>query len=430
MVYDAGSRTAPSSSPTEAEAWQAARASIAEQLKRTAGTKTAPGAPKASLGNLNLILCGDPEIAPTIGYDEFRGVYTWKGKPTSDEEETKVNTAIEGLYGLTCPTSLMREAYCFVAKQRSYHVVRDYLKRLVWDGAPRIDTMLTAYTGAEDTALTRAMSRRFLLSCVARVVDPGCQVDTTLILVGRQGVRKSSFFRALVPEPSWFSDTAIDMAGKDAYAQMQGVWLYELAELASLRARDAEAVKAFLSARVDRYRPAYARNVIQLPRQTVFVGSTNEAEFLDDPTGARRFWPVAVEEIDTEAVARDRDQLWAEAYEVFDVQPRPQWWLTAEEGEALLQSQSTYTRSDPWADVIGAWLSPTSVSDIQVSPTQLYEGLTVAYLLSSVLNVDLTQQHKAAAMRVGGILTRLGFTKRQRMVNGVRMWRWFPSVLE
>lgn len=430
MVYDAGQKTDQSSLPSTAETWQATRTRIQEQLKRSAGTKTTPGAPKATLHNLNLILTGDPEIAPAIGYDEFRGVYTWARKATSDEEETKVNTRIEIIYGVTCPTSLMREAYCLVARQRTYHVVRDYLTPLTWDGVPRIDTMLTTYTGAEDSPLTRSISRRFLLSCVARVVDPGCQVDTTLILVGRQGVRKSSFFRALVPEPTWFSDTAIDMASKDAYAQMQGIWLYELAELASLRARDAEAVKAFLSARVDRYRPAYARNVIQLPRQTVFVGSTNEAEFLDDPTGARRFWPVAVEEIDTEAVSRDRDQLWAEAYEVFDVRPRPQWWLTSEEGEALMQSQSTYTRGDPWADVIGAWLSPSSVTDIQVSAVQLYEGLTVGYLLSSVLSVDVTQQHKAAAMRVAGILTRLGFVKRQRMISGVRMWRWFSSVVQ
>ena len=263
------------------------------------------------------------------------------------------------------------------------------------------------------------------------MLEPGCKVDTVLILVGPQGAGKSSFFRAMMPKREWFSDTPIDFSHKDAYAQMQGIWVYELAELGGMRARDAETIKAFLAAGVDRFRPPYARNVVELTRQNVFVGSTNEDEFLDDPTGARRFWPVRVGEVDLEALEADRDQLWAEVYEEMTPgvgRPLPPWWLSPEEDAELAEDQVVYTRGDPWGDIVAAWTSPQHVTEIGVTAADIRDGVTVAHVLGAVLAIDVGQQHKAAAMRVAGILTRLGWRKKKGSFNGRRESRWFLST--
>jgi len=146
--------------------------------------------------------------------------------------------------------------------------------------------------------LIAAISSKFLISAVARVMsDDPTKVDTTLILLGPQGVGKSSLFRVLAKDPDWFRDTALDISargGRDTYTKLNGVWIYELAELASTRTRENESIKAFLTSEVDVYRPAYARYDIEKVRSNIFVGTSNELEVLRDPTGARRFWTVTI----------------------------------------------------------------------------------------------------------------------------------------
>jgi predicted P-loop ATPase len=121
---------------------------------------------------------------------------------------------------------------------RPYHPIRDYLEGLRWDGRERLAGLLHGYAGAQDTEINRLISQRFAVSCVARVMSPGAKVDTVLILAGRQGLGKSTFFRALCGA-EWFRDTALDIRNKDAFLALRGAWLYEMAELASMRARDA-----------------------------------------------------------------------------------------------------------------------------------------------------------------------------------------------
>ena len=407
-----------------AQAAEAERGSVRAQLVRPpARADGAERPPLPCLQNLDTILSLDPTIGLRIGFDAFAGQHTWDGVPTTDEEETRVNTEIQIRYELRCATALMREAYCAASLRRQFHPVRDYLDSLVWDGVPRVDTFLSTYAGAEDSSLTRAMSRCFLRSACARIHAPGSKVDTVLILIGAQGVGKSSLFRALVPKPGWFSDTPIDLSSKDAYGQLQGVWLYELAELASMRARDAEVVKGFLSAQVDRFRPPYGRNVVILPRQSVVCGSTNEPEFLDDPTGARRFHPVRVGRVDLTGIARDRGQLWAEAYEPFGDAVPPTWWMTPEEDAQLVEAQAPFQRTDPWETAVREWLYPALPGESQ-SFYAHRDGLTIAQLLTHALSVPAPQQTRAAAMRAAGILTRLGWAKSRALSGGTRDVRW------
>jgi putative DNA primase/helicase len=281
----------------------------------------------------------------------------------------------------------------------------------MWDGVPRIDTLLSAYASADDTPLHRQMSRKWRLSAIARVMEPGCKVDTMLILVGMQGAMKSSFFSALCHDKEWFSDTTLDIGDKDAFMALAGVWIYEIGELSALQGREAEPVKAFLTSRTDRFRPPYGRNIVHRDRQGVFVGSTNASEFLDDPTGARRFWPVRAGAVDLEGVKRDHVQLWAEAMEVYQT-GKERWWFTAEEEKHLNTVRDEYQRADSWQEAIVDWLSGQM------------GGVTIREVLSEALHLDLREQTKAATMRAAAIVAGSGWRKRRVMIGAVQSWRW------
>jgi predicted P-loop ATPase len=222
---------------------------------------------------------------------------------------------------------------------------------------------------------------------------------------------KSSFFAALCHKKEWFSDTTLDIGDKDAFMALAGVWIYEIGELSALQGREAEPVKAFLTSRTDRFRPPYGRNIVHRDRQGIFVGSTNASEFLDDPTGARRFWPVRAGAVDLEGVKRDHVQLWAEAMEVYQT-GKERWWFTAEEEKELSTTRDEYQRADSWQDGIAEWLSKQMGS------------VTIRDVLEGALDLQLRDQTKAYVMRAAAIVAASGWKKRQEMVNGTRSWRW------
>lgn len=366
------------------------------------------GVPTACLLNFVSILDGDPAFRDRCQRDDFRLRTLVDGRPVRDDDETSINVEIARMYGIKAPSSLVGEAIRHVGNQHPFHPVVAYLDALAWDGTPRIDTWLVDRCAAEDTPLVREIGRCFLLSAVARVKQPGCKVDSVLILVGAQGIGKSRAFATLAGE--WFSDSFVDFSSKDAYQQLPGVWIYELAELDGLRRSESSAIKAYISAQVDHYRPSYGRNIIDVPRQTVFVGTTNEAEFLRDPSGSRRFWPVAVLAIDLIGLAADRHQLWAEARVRFE-QGEP-WWLSAEADAARVAASEPYREVDAWEDPVGRWAAERS------------DPFSVAEVLAGALSVETSRQTKRDAMRVAGILSRLGLVKRRVRVGDERPVLW------
>ena len=367
--------------------------------------------PVSSLTNLEMVLGEDPAFFANIGHNVFTDEVTWHEKRLTDTTETIINLQIQKGYRLSMPTERVREVIMVIAREHPYHPVQKWLKGLMWDGVPRIDTLLSAYASADDTPLHRQIARKWMLSAIARVMVPGCQVDTMLILVGIQGAMKSSFFRALCHDKDWFSDTTLDIGDKDAFMALAGVWIYEIGELSALQGREAEPVKAFLTSRTDRFRPPYGRNIVHRDRQGVFVGSTNASEFLDDPTGARRFWPVRAGAVDLEGVTRDHVQLWAEAMEIYQT-GKERWWFTAEEEKELSTTRDEYQRADSWQDGIAEWLSKQMGS------------VTIRDVLEGALDLQLRDQTKAYVMRAAAIVAASGWKKRQEMVNGTRSWRW------
>lgn len=216
--------------------------------------------------------------------------------------------------------TLIDEAITVIADRFQEHPVREYLQGLKWDGVARIDNWLRIYCKAEAAEpYLKEVSRKFLLAMVKRVFEPGCQWDYVLILEGKQGKFKSSVARALASD-RWFMDNLPDLRDKDAMLNLQGKWLVELAELHNVKFTDRSAVKGFLTRRIDTVRPHYGKHKEEVPRQSVFIGTVNEGQYLSDPTGDRRYWPVRVHECNVEELKKVRDQLFAEAYYVYKTQ--------------------------------------------------------------------------------------------------------------
>lgn len=263
---------------------------------------------------------------------------------------------------LACDTTIAQimMAVALVSKDHAYHPIEDYLRTCTkqWDGVERLDTWLTSYVGAEDTAYTRAVGARWLISAIARIAEPGCQVDTMLVLEGAQGARKSSVLRALGGE--WFMGSGIDMSSKEGALNLRGKWIIEIAELAGLNRTDVETVKAFLTTPSDDYRPPYGRVTVKVPRTSVFAGTVNHSEYLRDETGGRRFWPVAVGTIELESLVRDRDQIWGEAVVRYAIGDR--WWLDTAELEAAAGVETADRLvGDEWSEAFVAWLQDDQV---------------------------------------------------------------------
>ena len=240
-----------------------------------------------------------------------------------------------------------------MARESNYHPVRAFLSSLQWDGVARAEHWLMEYCrSAVRPEYLSAVGRRFLISAVARVFAPGCQADHMLVLEGPQGTFKSSTARALAMNPEWFAGSLPDIHSKDAALQLVGRWIIEISELRAIRGTQVEAVKAFISTPIDTFRPPYGRRTAQFPRQSVFIGTTNEADYLKDHTGNRRYWPVKVGRIDIDAIERDRAQLWAEAVKLY--QEGVVWHLTRAENELAIEQQAERVhRSELEQDVSG-----------------------------------------------------------------------------
>jgi predicted P-loop ATPase len=291
------------------------------------------------------------------------------------------------------------------AQERAFHPVRGYLERLAWDQAPRLDRWLAYYLGAEQSTYVAAIGKMFLIGMVARILEPGCKCDYMLVLEGEQGAGKSMACAALAGE--WFSDSLPDVARDQEVAQhVRGKWLIEVAELSATSRAEAEALKAFVTRPIERYRPSYGRKEVIEPRQCVFVGTTNKSTYLRDETGARRFWPVKVGRIDIEALRHDRDQLFAEAVQRYRAGER--WWPDAAfESEHIRPAQDDRFEADPWEEAIATYA------------TRL-PRVRVVDVACDALFLEKAKVGTAEQRRISAVLIKLGW-KSKRDEKG----RWY-----
>ena len=286
---------------------------------------SASGGYEKTTNNILLILKNDPLLKDKFAFDEFanrsliKGTLPWDKRDElrqhTDDDDAGLRWYLEIIYGITGKDKI-NDGLALAAKAQKINHVKGYLESLVWDGKKRLDTLLSDYLGADDTAYTRAVIRKSLAAAVARVMAPGTKYDYMPILAGPQGIGKSTFLRTLGGR--WYSDSLSSFEGKEAAEMIQGTWINELGELNGMTKSETNAVKQFLSKTDDIYREPYGRKTVNFPRRCVFFGTTNDSEFLKDKTGNRRFWPVDVginkpsKNVFT-GLEAELDQIWAEA---------------------------------------------------------------------------------------------------------------------
>lgn len=327
---------------------------------------TEKGGLATTIENVVLILQNDPKLAGSLALDEMnRAIVTKRSLPWrkvdgisqwTDSDDSALRRYLEKLYGIASKDKIF-DAVNSAAREASFHPVRDYLADCTWDGVQRVDTLLIDYLGAEDNEYVRAVTRKALVAAVARVYRPGIKFDYMLTIRGRQGIGKSTIFAKLGGE--WFSDSFTTMQGKDAYEQVQGVWIMEIGELAGMRKAEAETIKLYISKQSDRFRPAYGRRIEEFPRQCVFIGTTNETQFLRDTTGNRRFWVVDTpndptrdlwEELTEETVRL----IWAEAVELY--KKGEKLFLPKKLEETAREVQASYEEENPKTGIVAEYL--------------------------------------------------------------------------
>lgn len=375
------------------------------------------GRAKKTLANALIPLRADPAWKGALHYNDFsHRIEIHRELPWRAPSAPAIETGPSGLeprawgeyddlmltewlqnIGIEIATKIAGEAAYTVARENAYHPVKNFLGALKWDGTARIEKLLITYFGADDTLYHREIGRRWLISGVARILGagPDCKADCVLVLEGKQGLQKSTALKVL--SSPWFLDDLRQFGSKDAAMKIAGRWIIEIAELTAMNEVTVEACKAFFGQTMDCFRPPYGRRVIDAPRQCIFAASTNKNIFLKDETGDRRYWPVACTAIDIAALRRDRDQLWAEAQELYKT--GNVWWLdTPELRTAAEEEQRMRFEADPWESEVRNWLRGKT----EITPENV---------LRDLYDFEREQVNKALRNRISSILRHLNWER-------------------
>lgn len=388
----------------------------------------------SSVRNVLAVLRYDTRWAGRLRRNSFTYENELDGQPMTDEVETQFIEWASLNYAVNFTSEHVLKSMSLIAAETRHNPVLDHLNSLVWDGVERMDHWLVAFCGCDpQDGLTAKYARRFLLSAVARQFEPGCKVDTALILHGGQGALKSTVLEALA-YGKWFSDSHIKIESKEGYQSIMGVWIYEFGELDSLKRREAEAVKSFLSSRKDKFRPPYAHHDILALRQVVFCGTTNEDEFLVDPTGNRRFWVVTVGDIDIEGLKLALDQIWAEAVHEYRAAedcpacalagrcPEHRWWFDRDEEAVRAPANDRYQVTHQWQHLIEVWCHEHA--DNRKAGVHTHE------VLKEAVGIDKGDITKLMEMSLHTMMVSCGWTKPAGAirVDGRRARGYYPPT--
>ena len=377
------------------------------------------------LANVLIALREETELLTAMGFNEMKqhsvAMEEWpharralSGKPPPHAiEKDDISRLQEWLQekGLArIGKEIVSDAIEVYARERPFHPIRDRLNLIEWDGEQRLSTWTHECLGAPDDEYHRAIGRMFLISMVARILRPGCKCDYIISLEGPQGEEKSKFCRALAGGDEYFSDSLPPIDGDQVRLSMhlKGKWLVEIAELAAILRADPEGIKHFISRQAEDYTPKFGHNPVHEPRQCVFIGTTNDDEYIRDATGGRRYWPLVATGVRVDRLEAMRDQLFAEA--VHALHMGEQWWPDREFEKAVIAPiQDDRQWEDAWTPQVGQHIE---------TQTQI----TIAQL-AQLMGIETARLDRMVQRRLADILRKPYGWRKFRSTNGVKVWR-------
>lgn len=406
---------------------------IRYDLERTGGNYSQP---QANVVNAYKVISQDPALRDKFWYDEFLEKILTGDPPRewTDVDDTHIQMYIQSEIGIArIGSDHVSRAIIAYAQNRKRNCFVDWLKTLKWDGIPRIAQCFSDHFGADNTQYVQSASRNFFISLIARGCDPGCQVDTVVVLEGSQGTGKSSTLR-IIGGP-FFTEQHESATNPKAFCEvLQGKLLIEIAEMDSFTRSEVTRVKAVITNRNDRYRAPYERHSKDHPRRCVFVGTTNKDQWAQDETGGRRFVPVLCSgQIDLAAILAQREQFYAEAYAIFcrvainatpeeRVAAQADWW-TMPERETKIEQEKRF-EEDAWEETILEHIeySRDFATGELKKRTELLDRLSTNEVMADVLKIPVEHRTRAEQMRIAKIFRHIGW-KRTRIG---KIWTYTP----
>jgi predicted P-loop ATPase len=404
-------------------------------------TRTGSGEPKETFANLVLALQHTAPWATQCWYDLVRELPMCGQEALSDDLVGRAALALERRVGLPIRNlRLVQAALVQHCRATPRDVLKEYLETLVgkWDGTPRLDTWFINSCGAEDTPYSRSIGRLILLGMVARAENPGCQFRSVPVLEGPEDLGKSKLVETLA-SPEWYRVLSNSLEGKESHMLLQGVWVAELDELASLRRTEEPRLKSFITMKKDDYVPKFANAPVSRLRRTIFIGTVNpdgESTYFSGQTGNTRFLPIPITTADIAAVQRDREQLLAEALVVYRQHPDDWWQLSADGQAQAADAREARRQRSVYEDVLKDWLVHEDFPIVDNHRLTTFEAIA-----KQVLKLDIkdwkdraVQMEVAKSMRAAGweshpmrldLQTRraLGHADHADRVLMVRVWR-------
>lgn len=366
-----------------------------EKLERH--PKTSEVLPTA--GNVELIL-SHGVFKDTLAFDAFgnteviRKDLPWRSRlrqhesyePWLGEDDDRRDHWFNKTFNIRSSLTI-KKAFTEVTRKNRFHPIIDYLESQQWDGVERLDRLFVDYLGAANSAYIREVTRKMFVAAVKRLYEPGCKFDYMLVLIGPQGCGKSTIIQLLARR--WFSDSLKSFETKEAGEHLQSAWIFEFGELAGMSKAEVEEIKQFITKRSDKYRVAFDRVVSDFPRKCVFFGTTNNWNFLKDPTGNRRFWPVAVEpDRRTKSVFEhlteyEVGQIWAEALQAY--RQGESLELSPEVDIEAKKIQGLHMEEDPRVGLIQDWLESEELDEMDRPTGQLRQRVCASQIWTECL---------------------------------------------
>lgn len=397
------------------------------------------GEPVQSVDNIiKCLRAGASAGGYSVGYDTFLQTEvirepgpSSRWRPWKDTDYTRLRLALEAI-GFTTfggGNELIRQAVALIAEQNTFDSAQAWLGELLWDQVPRVRRFAERYLGTAPGPYPEGASEYLWTELAGRVLEPGCKADMMVVFYGPQGSLKSTAVAALAPSPGMSVKIHFSEPDGDKARKIQGKLTVEIDEMRGMATSDEDAIKSFLSARGDSWIPKYRERAISAQRRCAFIGTTDKQEFLSDLAGNRRYLPLSIGRIDLAAIERDREQLWAEAAELF-MRGGVSHAVERIAGDA----HAAHQRGDVWDDAVREWLDlPAGVCEgfdaLEAGPeARNRDGLVrIDQVLMGAIKMPLDRIKRVEEQRMAGCLQRAGMKKGFRWFNGRSNRGWVDA---